>query len=215
MTPRIDAGGIIAIARTEIDPDETAGELEERLARLGAPLVAQTDRRAGRGPVPILPQDKAKVTKAPKLRKEDGLIDWSRPARPSTTSSARCSPGRSPRRPGIPGRSIRGSRLGSSSTRPPSSTVRAARRGHRGGRRPAGRRRRRGCRPPPDHPAPGEEALSRPPSSSAVIAGSAPATSWAHLHARPTKHERCRNIRNMSNISDAVRPGDRTERNLD
>jgi methionyl-tRNA formyltransferase len=80
MTPRIDAGGIIAIARTEIGPYETAGELEERLARLGAPLVAQSIAALAAGPVPILPQDKAKVTRAPKLRKEDGLIDWSRPA---------------------------------------------------------------------------------------------------------------------------------------
>jgi methionyl-tRNA formyltransferase len=81
MTPRIDAGGIIAIARTEIGPDETAGELEDRLARLGAPLVAQSIAALAAGPVPILPQDKSRVTRAPKLRKEDGLIDWSRPAR--------------------------------------------------------------------------------------------------------------------------------------
>ena len=81
MTARIDAGGIIAIARTEIGPDETAGELEERLARLGAPLVAQAIAALAAGPVPILPQDRRKVTQAPKLRKEDGLIDWSRPAR--------------------------------------------------------------------------------------------------------------------------------------
>lgn len=80
MTPRIDAGGIIAIARTDIGPDETAGELEERLARLGAPLVAQAVAALALGDVPILPQDRAHVTKAPKLRKEDGLIDWSRPA---------------------------------------------------------------------------------------------------------------------------------------
>ena len=72
MTPRIDAGGIIAIARTEIGPEETAGELEERLAHLGAPLVGAVDRRAGRGPVPILPQDKAKVTRRPSFaRKTD------------------------------------------------------------------------------------------------------------------------------------------------
>ena len=63
-----------------IGPDETAGELEERLARLGAPLVAQTIAALAAGPVPILPQDQAKVTRAPKLRKEDGLIDWSRSA---------------------------------------------------------------------------------------------------------------------------------------
>lgn len=81
MTPRIDAGGIIAIARTPIDPDETAGELEERLAKLGAPLVAQAIAAMAAGPVPILPQEKAAVTRAPKLRKEDGLIDWSKSAR--------------------------------------------------------------------------------------------------------------------------------------
>ena len=43
MTPRIDAGGMIAFARTPIGPDETAGELEDRLAALGAPLIAQVD----------------------------------------------------------------------------------------------------------------------------------------------------------------------------
>jgi methionyl-tRNA formyltransferase len=81
MTPQIDAGGIIAVARTAIDPDETAGELEDRLAVLGAPLIAKTIAALAAGPVPILPQDRSKVTKAPKLRKEDGLIDWSMPAR--------------------------------------------------------------------------------------------------------------------------------------
>ncbi len=80
MTPRIDAGGIIAVARTAIGPDETAGELEERLATLGAPLVVAAVTTLTQGPVPVSPQDRAKVTKAPKLRKEDGLIDWSRSA---------------------------------------------------------------------------------------------------------------------------------------
>ena len=81
MTTQIDAGGILAIARTEIGPEETAGELEERLARLGAPLVAQAVAAMAAGPVTFLPQDRSQVTKAPKLRKEDGQIDWSRPAR--------------------------------------------------------------------------------------------------------------------------------------
>jgi methionyl-tRNA formyltransferase len=80
MTPRIDAGGMIAVARTPIDPDETAGALEARLATLGAPLIADAIAALEAGAVRILPQDKALVTKAPKLRKEDGLIDWSKPA---------------------------------------------------------------------------------------------------------------------------------------
>jgi methionyl-tRNA formyltransferase len=81
MTPKIDAGGVIAIERTPIGPDETTGELEERLARLGAPLVAGSIAALEAGTTQIMPQDRSKVTKAPKLRKEEGLIDWSRPAR--------------------------------------------------------------------------------------------------------------------------------------
>jgi methionyl-tRNA formyltransferase len=80
MTPRIDAGGILAVAKTPIDPDETAGELEDRLATLGAPLVAEAIAAVVAGTAKPMPQDKAKVTRAPKLRKEDGLIDWTQPA---------------------------------------------------------------------------------------------------------------------------------------
>ena len=80
MTPKNDAGGIVSIARTPIGPDETAGELEDRLAQLGAPLVVEAIAALAAGTITILPQDRSKVTKAPKLRKEDGLIDWQKPA---------------------------------------------------------------------------------------------------------------------------------------
>ncbi len=80
MTPKIDAGGMMAFARTPIDPDETAGELEARIADLGAPLVAEAIAALVAGTAVILPQDRSRVTKAPKLRKEDGRIDWTRPA---------------------------------------------------------------------------------------------------------------------------------------
>jgi len=80
MTSRVDAGGMIAVARTPINPDETAGELEARLARLGAPLTVDAIDRIVAGKAEIIPQDPSLVTKAPKLRKEDGLIDWSRSA---------------------------------------------------------------------------------------------------------------------------------------
>lgn len=79
MSPRIDAGGMIAFARTAIGPDETAGELEARLAGLGGPLVAGSIAALVAGTAVILPQDKSKVTRAPKLRKEDGRIDWAKP----------------------------------------------------------------------------------------------------------------------------------------
>jgi methionyl-tRNA formyltransferase len=80
MNPRVDAGGMLHNARTPIDPDETAGELEARLAVLGAPLVARSIQELTQGTAKAQPQDRSKVTKAPKLRKEDGLIDWSIPA---------------------------------------------------------------------------------------------------------------------------------------
>lgn len=81
MNTRVDAGGMIKVARTPIGPDETAGEVEVRIAVLGAPLIAETVAEIAAGTVDALPQSKSRVTKAPKLSKEDGLIDWSRPAR--------------------------------------------------------------------------------------------------------------------------------------
>jgi methionyl-tRNA formyltransferase len=81
MTPRIDAGGMLAFARTPIDPAETAGELEHRLAVMGAPLVVQAIADLAAGKARVMPQARSRVTRAPKLRKEDGLIAWDRPAR--------------------------------------------------------------------------------------------------------------------------------------
>ena len=80
MTPRIDAGGMLAVARTPIQPAETAGELEDRLALLGAPLVLATIEALVAGTAQPLPQAKSRVTKAPKLSKDDGRIDWTKPA---------------------------------------------------------------------------------------------------------------------------------------
>ena len=81
MTPRIDAGGMLAFARTPIEPDETAGELEARLARLGAPLVAETVAAIVAGTAEVIPQETSRVTRAPKLTKEDGRINWGHSAR--------------------------------------------------------------------------------------------------------------------------------------
>ena len=80
MTPQIDAGPSIAQTRVAIDPDETAVELEARLAELGARLVSETIDRLESGRVSALPQDAALASKAPRLKKSDGLIDWTRPA---------------------------------------------------------------------------------------------------------------------------------------
>jgi methionyl-tRNA formyltransferase len=80
MSPRMDAGDILAQARTPIGPQETAGDLEARLAEMGAALALETVNRLAAGPVPGTPQDPAQVTRAPKLTKEHGRIEWTRTA---------------------------------------------------------------------------------------------------------------------------------------
>jgi methionyl-tRNA formyltransferase len=80
MSISLDAGDILAQEAIDILPDETAGELELRLGPLGARLAIETVDKLALGPVAGTPQDKTLVTKAPKLTKELGLIDWSRSA---------------------------------------------------------------------------------------------------------------------------------------
>lgn len=80
MTPRIDAGGCLAQSRVAIGPDETAAELEVRLADIGARLTCEVIDRFESGDLQPILQDAALVTKAPRLKKTDGAIDWSRSA---------------------------------------------------------------------------------------------------------------------------------------
>ena len=80
ITPGLDAGEMLAKESRDILPDETTGDLEHRLAGLGAHLAADVVRRMKLGPVSGEKQDPAQVTKAPKLTKEMGLIDWTKPA---------------------------------------------------------------------------------------------------------------------------------------
>ena len=60
--------------------DETAGELEPRLADAGAELVRRVVDDFQLGRIEPLPQDPALASKAPRLKKSDGLVDWNRPA---------------------------------------------------------------------------------------------------------------------------------------
>jgi methionyl-tRNA formyltransferase len=80
MTPKVDAGPCIAQASLAIGPEETAVELEVRLAELGGQLVRRTIDALAAGRVESLPQDPALASKAPRLKKTDGAIDWTRPA---------------------------------------------------------------------------------------------------------------------------------------
>ncbi len=76
----VDAGPVIAQVETRIDPLDTTGVLTDRIADLGAALLAEVLPRWVAGAITSTPQDTALATHAPKLARADGLIDWSLPA---------------------------------------------------------------------------------------------------------------------------------------
>ena len=81
MALKMDAGDVIDASKTPIDPDETAGELLDRLAVLGAELLSKTLSRLAVGEVKATAQDEAAVTYAPMLDKSLCPIDWTKTAR--------------------------------------------------------------------------------------------------------------------------------------
>jgi methionyl-tRNA formyltransferase len=80
MTPQLDAGPVLVQRRLAIDPDETAAQLEPRLASLGPSAVLDAIDRLVVGDASGIPQDRMQATKAPRLKKADGLVDWGRSA---------------------------------------------------------------------------------------------------------------------------------------
>ena len=80
LVREMDAGDVIEISKTPIGENETAGELLDRLAVLGAELLSKTLTRFTQGPVPATPQDPAKVSFAPMLEKTMCPIDWTKSA---------------------------------------------------------------------------------------------------------------------------------------
>ena len=80
MVREMDAGDIIDVAKTPIGPDETAGELLDRLAVLGADLLSRTLTAFAEGTVTRSPQDPAGISFAPMLDKTMCPIDWNKTA---------------------------------------------------------------------------------------------------------------------------------------
>jgi methionyl-tRNA formyltransferase len=76
----MDTGDIILKRETSIGPSETTPQLAERLAELGAPLIAETLRGLREGTLAPKPQSHSAAVLAPLLKKEDGLINWQQPA---------------------------------------------------------------------------------------------------------------------------------------
>ena len=96
MTPRLDAGPVLVQRRLAIRPDETAGQLEPRLATLGPGAVLEAIGRLVEGDTSGIPQNPTQATKAPRIKKTDGLIDWSRSAEQIRNQIRAWIPGREP-----------------------------------------------------------------------------------------------------------------------
>jgi methionyl-tRNA formyltransferase len=80
IAQKIDAGDVLACAKTPIEWDETADELGRRLAKLAVPLLVTTIDQIAAGSAKYTKQDDTQATRAPKLKKTDGFLDFSEPA---------------------------------------------------------------------------------------------------------------------------------------
>jgi methionyl-tRNA formyltransferase len=79
MSARMDAGDVLGTVPSAIGPDEDAGQLEDRLAALGAELVLKTLESIAQGRVAAIPQDESLASCAPKLKAEHSRIRWDAP----------------------------------------------------------------------------------------------------------------------------------------
>lgn len=80
MDEGMDSGDMLMQVCKPILPDDTAAALHDRLSLLGAIALLRVVREAELGMLQRTPQDKTLATFAPKLKKDDGLIDWQMPA---------------------------------------------------------------------------------------------------------------------------------------
>jgi methionyl-tRNA formyltransferase len=81
MEPGLDTGPLAMEERVAIGPDMTAGELHDRLARLGADLMVRALAALERGSLQFTPQAEDGVTYAPKIGNAETRIDWAKPWR--------------------------------------------------------------------------------------------------------------------------------------
>jgi methionyl-tRNA formyltransferase len=80
MAEGLDTGDILLQRKTDISPTDTGGSLHDRLAQIGPEALLQSLRLLATGSAPRIPQSNVFATYAPKLKREDGRIDWSEPA---------------------------------------------------------------------------------------------------------------------------------------
>jgi methionyl-tRNA formyltransferase len=80
MDEGLDTGDILLQRTIDIRSDDTGGSLHDRLAQIAPDALLESLRMLVKGSAPRIPQDNTVATYAPKLKREDGKIDWSEPA---------------------------------------------------------------------------------------------------------------------------------------
>lgn len=80
LAEKMDAGDMLLARETPIGRDDTLASLHDRLAAIGAAALTEAIELLRRGDLRGTPQDQSQVTFAPMIKKEDGRIDWTRPA---------------------------------------------------------------------------------------------------------------------------------------
>lgn len=92
LSEELDAGDVILQKTVRVAPDDTTRTLTARLAEEGAALLAEALPLIEAGRAPRAPQDGAQATWAPRLIREEGEIDWARPARTTVNLIRACDP---------------------------------------------------------------------------------------------------------------------------
>lgn len=80
LADRMDAGHVLAQGKMPITVEDNFQTVHDRMSELSAPVLMDTINAIADGRAVYLPQDETLATKAPKLKKEHGFIDWSKPA---------------------------------------------------------------------------------------------------------------------------------------
>lgn len=80
MDAGMDTGGVIDVADLPILPGDTSATLHDKLALLGGDVLKRSLKKYVNGDLPVVPQPNQGVVMAPMIKKEDGRLDWSKPA---------------------------------------------------------------------------------------------------------------------------------------
>src|SRR2546421_7008280 len=80
MDEGLDTGDILLQRTVDIRSDDPGGSLDDRLAQIAPDALLESLRMLAKGTAPRIPQDNTVASYAPKLKREDGKIDWSEPA---------------------------------------------------------------------------------------------------------------------------------------